>query len=225
MGRTSKGSPALSSKTIEGLGKDGKIEITDYLTNTSNSELKARREKKTALLSEDFLQDRFIKVLLMKRIVYKYWPVENHLSHAYERSMRLKFEHFKDTFSSSTWEVGKVYDLSNKRCFPCEVKEKDSEDKKELYYVEDSLYFVLCMRDSPKSNRYKIMIKDLSVFIQFTLNNKDIYCENIIKVAHYNIEKNRSTKVPKSLSFRLHKQHRFMLQHPDIRHAVPTHER
>lgn len=161
-----------------------KLDILDFLNNLGDKELRDRRKKREAEKSEDVMLDSLFKLMVLKTLVFKYWPDPDHLAKAFERSLRLMYINFKNNSISSFWEVGKSYEMQDVQKTACEVRTSDSSTATELYLVEDDLHFVLVQKEASKSSYFKVVIKELIYFIDYGLTEKDkmIYCLNQFRV-------------------------------------------
>ena len=162
-----------------------KVDVADFLNNFGEKELRDRRKQREAEKNEDLMLDSVIKLMVLKTLVFKYWPDQDHLAKAFERSVRLMYQNFKNNSISSFWEVGKAYEMSDVQKTACEVRTSDSATTTDLYLVEDDLHFVLVQKESSKSSFFKVVIKELIYFIDYGLTEKDktIYCLNQNRVA------------------------------------------
>jgi len=162
-----------------------KLDVVDYLNNLGDKELYDRRKKREAEKSQDVLLDSLVKLMVLKTLVFKFWPDPDHLAKAFERSIRLMYVNFKNNNLSSFWEVGKAYEMQEVLKTACEVRTSDSSAGMDLHLVEDDLHFVLVQKESSKSHYYKVVIKELIYFIDYGLTEKDkmIYCLNQSRVA------------------------------------------
>lgn len=175
----------VSSSASAQLSFKEKVDVADFLNNFGEKELRDRRKQREAEKTEDLLLDSVVKLMVLKTLVFKYWPDQDHLAKAFERSIRLMYLNFKNNSISSFWEVGKAYDMSDLQKTACEVRTSDSGSAMDLQLVEDDLHFVLVQKESSKSSFYKVVIKELIYFIDYGLTEKEkmIYCLNQNRVA------------------------------------------
>ena len=161
-----------------------KIDVLDFLNNLGDKELRDRRKKREAEKSEDVMLDSLVKLMVLKTLVFKYWPDPDHLAKSFERSLRLMYINFKNNSLSSFWEVGKAYEMQDLHKTACEVRTSDSSTATDLYLVEDDLHFVLVQKEASKSSYFKVVIKELIYFIDYGLTEKEkmIYCLNQFRV-------------------------------------------
>lgn len=154
----------------------------DFVNNCNDIEARKKNQpKEGATIRELVSLDPLLKIMFLKRLIYKYWPTEGHFSTDPSRSIRLKFENYKNNFPSTHWEIGKSYEIPDNVKYLCETKLKDKVSKAFVYLIEDDLNFLLAEKDSMKPNSYRILLKDRIYHVDFSVNEKNIVCSNMFK--------------------------------------------
>ena len=160
-----------------------RLDLVEYINNSSEAEQKiARAAGREKDLNEEYLVDPMLKVMYFKKLIYKYWPAESSAPHCFQRSIRLKFENYKNNFLSNFWEVGQIYEIVDSVKYLCETRVKEKGTKAYVYLIEDDLNLILAERDSSRPNAYKILIKERIYQVDFTNNEKTVHCSSHLKV-------------------------------------------
>lgn len=153
-----------------------RIDVVNHINNSSEIEV---HNKNTG--NEDSAWDPLLKVMTLKKLIYRFWPVSVPGSSEQSRSIRGKFEEYKQGFLSTSWEVGRSYEIPDNIKYLCETKLKEKISKTFVYLIEDDLNFVLGEKDPAKPNVYKILIKERIYHVDFSVADKTLQCVNLHK--------------------------------------------
>lgn len=136
--------------------------------------------------------DPLLKVMCLKKLIYRFWPASVPGSTEHSRCIRGKFEEYKQAFLSSGWEVGRSYEVPDNIKYLCETKLKEKISKTFVYLIEDDLNFVLGEKDPVKPNVYKILIKERIYQVDFSVSDKTLQCVNLQKKTSISLKFERS---------------------------------
>ncbi len=153
-----------------------RVDVVNHINNLSAVEA---HNKNTS--TEDSTSDALLKVMFLKKLIYRFWPASVPGSTERSRSIRGKFEEYKQGFLSTSWEVGRSYEVPDNIKYLCETKLKEKISKTFVYLIEDDLNFVLGEKDPIKPNVYKILIKERIYQVDFSVTDKTLQSVNLQK--------------------------------------------